>query len=111
MKLREIVNQLQLAVKTGADLLDRDVNGGYAGDLLSDVLAHARVGNLWITLHTHPNIVAVASSKDLAGIIVVNGRTPDEETLRKAAEEQIPILISSGSTYSVVCKLGELGIT
>ncbi len=111
MKLQTIVEELHLTVKTGASLLDRDVSGGYAGDLLSDVLANARAGNLWVTLHTHPNIVAVASSKDLAAIILVNGRTPEPDTLRKAEEENIPILISNAPTYSVVCKLGELGIT
>lgn len=110
MKLQKVVQELNLTVKTGKSLLERDVNGGYAGDLLSDVLANAQVGNLWITLHTHPNIVAVASSKDLAAIIIVNGRTPEAETLRKAEEEEIPILISSSSTYTVVRALGDLGI-
>jgi len=110
MKLQKVVQELNLTVMTGESLLEREVNGGYAGDLLSDVLANARVGNLWITLHTHPNIVAVASSKDLAAIIIVNGRTPEADTLRKAEEERIPILISSSSTYIVVCKLAELGI-
>jgi hypothetical protein len=110
MKLRDVVETLNLAVKTGESLLEREVTGGYAGDLLSDVLAHSRQGNIWITLHTHANIVAVASSKELSGIIIVNGRTPDEATLRKAEEENVPLMISSLSTYNMVCQLCELGV-
>jgi hypothetical protein len=110
MTLKQIVAALNLAVKSGGSLLERTVAGGYAGDLLSDVLAHAREGQVWITLQTHTNIVAVASTKDLCGIIIVNGRAPEEATLRKAEEEQIPILVSSFSTYDVVCRLCELGV-
>ena len=110
MTLKEIAHTLGLAVKTGHHLLDREITGGYAGDMLSDVLAHAGRGNIWVTLQTHANVVAVASTKELAAIIIVEGRTPAEETLRKAEEEGIPIMISDRPTFSVVCTLGKLGI-
>jgi predicted transcriptional regulator len=110
MKLKEIATTLSLVIKAGENLLDRDVTGGYAGDMLSDVLAHAESGNIWITLQTHANIVAVASTKELAGIIIVNGRTPEDETLRKAEDQGIPIMITSLSTYSIVGRLNELGV-
>lgn len=61
MKLKEVVEKLNLEVKTGLDRLDNEVTGGYAGDLLSDILANGKEGNLWITLQIHQNIVAVAS--------------------------------------------------
>jgi len=109
--LKQIAEALKLTVRAGEDLLERQVTGGYAGDLLSDVLAHARTGQVWVTLQLHTNIVAVASTKDLCGIIIVNGRTPGEDTLRKAAEERIPILVSPLSTYDLVCRLCELGVT
>jgi len=108
--LKDIVEALKLVVRTGETFLERPVTGGYAGDLLSDVLAHARKGNVWITLQTHTNIVAVASATELAGIIIVNDRKPEEETLRKAEEEQIPIMIAREPTYDVVCRLCELGV-
>ena len=109
--LKHIAEVLHLAVRTGEDLLARTVTGGYAGDLLSDVLAHARKGQVWITLQTHANVVAVASTKELCGIIIVNGRAPEEATLQKAEQEHIPILVSPLSTYDVVCQLYELGVT
>ena len=110
MKLKDLIKDLNLNVLTGTDLLKREVTGGYASDMLSDVLANADKGNVWVTMQIHPNILAVASSKDLCGIIVVNGRTPEAETLKRAEEKKIPILVSPWSTYRVVGKLYELGI-
>ena len=67
MNLNDLVKEFDLEVKTGANHLDREVTSGYVSDLLSDVLAHADEGTLWVTLHIHQNIVAVASHKDLGG--------------------------------------------
>ena len=110
MKLKEVVKSLNLKVLTGKDLLGREVTGGYASDMLSDVLANAGNGYLWVTMQIHPNVLAVASSKDLSGVIIVNGRKPEAETLEKAEQKKIPILMSPSSTYTVAGKLYELGI-
>ena len=111
MKLSELVEQLQLEVRTGANRLDVVVERGYASDLMSDVMANAAEGDLWVTLQTHQNIVAVAVMKALAGIILVCGRQPEEETVRKAEAEEVPILISRMPAFEVVGRLFELGIS
>jgi len=111
MKLKEITEKLNLQVKTGADKLDREVTGGYASDLLSDVLANAREGNIWVTLQIHQNIVAIASIKDLAGILIINSREPAEETVLKAEKEDIPILVSSLSAFELIGRLYKMGIS
>jgi hypothetical protein len=110
MNLKEIVDALHLEVKSGADRLDNAITGGYVSDLLSDVLAHSREGNIWITLQFHQNIVAVAGTKELSGIILINGRVPEENTLHKAEEEHIPVMVSSMPAFEVVGRLYALGI-
>jgi uncharacterized protein YbcI len=110
MKLQEIIKQCGFEMKTQHGELIRDVTGGYSSDLLSDVMAHAKDGNLWITLQTHSNIVAVAVLKNLAGIVLVNNRTPEEGTLAKANEENIPIMTTKLTTFEIVGKLYEMGI-
>lgn len=105
MKLKEIVEKLQLQVLVGQNRLDAEVTGGYTSDLLSDVMANSKAGNLWITLQTHQNIIAVAKLKDLAGIIIVNNRKPDEETLQKAKEENVPLLCTEEIAYWITGKL------
>jgi hypothetical protein len=110
MKLNDLVREFGLEVKAASGHLDREVKSGYVSDLLSDVLAHADEGTLWVTLHIHQNIVAVAMHKDLAGIILVQGRLPEQDTIVKAEEENIPILVSSLSAFELVGRLYKAGI-
>jgi predicted transcriptional regulator len=111
LKLSEVVEKLELKISTGASRLDVAVSRGYASDLMSDVMANTTEGDLWVTLQTHQNIVAVAVMKSLAGIILVSGREPEQETLRKAEAEGVPILISRMPTFELVGRLFELGIS
>jgi hypothetical protein len=104
MTLSEVVEQLELEVRTKGSL-DGVVTGGYAGDLLSDVLANSKEGNLWITLQVHPNIVAIASMKGLSGIVLTNSREPEEETIAKAEEEGVVILMSRLSAFELSGRL------
>ena len=64
-----------------------------------------------MTLQIHPNIAAVASMKELAGVLIINGRRPETETVEKAKEENIPILASRHSAFEVVGRLYKLGIS
>lgn len=105
MKLKDIVERLELNVLTAKEKLDQDVTGGYTSDLLSDVIANSDEGNIWITLQTHQNIIAVAKLKDLSGIIIVNNREPDEETLKKAKEEKVPLMITKETAFETSGKL------
>jgi predicted transcriptional regulator len=111
MKLAEIVEILQLDVRTGGQGLDVEVTRGYASDLLSDVMANAQEGDLWVTLQIHQNIVAVAVMKSLSGIILVNGREPEEGTVRKAAAEGIPIMVCKLPAFELVGRLFQQGIS
>ncbi len=105
MTVKEIVETLNLKIVSGQESLDMEVTSGYTSDLLSDVIANSKEGNLWITRQTHQNIVAVAKLKDLAGIIIVNSREPDEDTLRKAEEEKVSILCSEEMAFEVSGRL------
>ncbi|HNZ10220.1 MAG: DRTGG domain protein [Deltaproteobacteria bacterium ADurb.Bin151] len=113
MKIEDLVQALQLEVKCGKDYLNREVTGGYTGDLLSDVMGNAREGYIWITRQVHQNIVAVASLKELAGIILINSCQPAPDTLEKAEAEKIPVMVSglpafeiSGQIYNLLTLAG-----
>ena len=111
MNLAEIVDKLQLTIKTGAGFLDKEIKRGYASDLMSDVMANANEGDLWVTLQIHQNIVAVAVMKSLGGIILINGREPEEDTVQKAEAEGLPILVSDMPAFELVGRLFTLGIS
>ena len=105
MKLPELVEKLELKVVSGAGALDREVTGGYVGDLLSDVMANSDKGQAWVTIQGHINVVAVGTLKELAAVILVNGREPAPDTVAKADEEGLPILLSGLSAFELSGKL------
>ncbi len=108
MKLEYIVKDLNLRLKCCNEGLNREVKGGYVGDLLSDVIANSKENDVWITRQTHQNIVAVASLKDLAGIILVQGAEPAPETLEKAAKEGIPLMVSDMAAFETAGRVHRL---
>jgi len=110
MTLGEVVKALNLEVRTSGTDLDREVEGGYVSDLLSDVIAGSKEGDLWLTLQLHQNIVAVAFLNNLAGIVIVGGREPDPDTLRKAEEQGVPVAVSSLPSYELAGRLFQLGV-
>jgi len=105
MKVTDIVKELGLTVLAGAGGLDREVKGGYVSDLLSDVMGNADEGFVWITLQTHKNVMAIASLKDLAAIVLVSGHQPDADTAQQAEEEGIPVLSTSLPTFEIAGRL------
>jgi hypothetical protein len=110
MKLQNIVDKLELKVLCCEKKMEQEITGGYASDLLSNVIARSKKGDVWVTMMAHTNIIAVAVLKDLGGIIITEGREPDAETIKKSTEEHIPLMLTSLSTFQVVGKLYEMGI-
>lgn len=108
MKVCEIAEKLGLSLKCGEDGIDREVSGGYVGDLLSLVMGKAQSGNAWVTIQTNINIVAVASLTDAAMIILAEGLSPDANTARRADMEGIPIYGSEKTAFEIVCALKDL---
>jgi predicted transcriptional regulator len=110
MKLTEIISKLEAEYLCEGIPPEKEVNGAYSSDLLSDVMANTGKGIIWITLQTHLNIIAVASLKELAGIIIVLNKELDDETIRKAKEENIPLLRTGKNSFTVSGILYESGL-
>jgi len=108
MTIQEITEALELTTYTAVAGMERKVEGGYVSDLLSDVMGHAQEGDVWITLQSHLNVVAIASLKELAAIVLVKGIEPDEAVVRKATEEGIPVLGTGAGTFEIAGKLFQL---
>jgi predicted transcriptional regulator len=108
MKVCDIKEALNLTLFSGVSGLQNEVSGGYVSDLLSDVMGHADEGQIWMTLQTHKNIMAVASLKDMAAIILVKGFKPDAETIAHSDAEQIPVLGTTLETFEVAGLLYKL---
>lgn len=107
MKVSDLVNNLGLVVYSGKKGLDRSVKGGYASDLLSDVMGNAKEGQVWVTLQTHKNVAAIASLKDLAAVILVKGNRPDEDTAQHSDEEGVPVLGTDQNAFEITGRIYE----
>lgn len=108
MKVSQLVKELDLKVYAGSNGLDKEVSGGYVSDLLSDVMGNAREGQVWITLQTHKNVMAIATLKDLSAVILVKGLQPDEDTIIHSETEELPILGTQEQTFEICGKLYNL---
>ena len=105
MKLCEVIERLGLEVCTHPERGEVEVTGGYASDLLSDVMANSQAGEVWVTIQVHPNIVAVAVLKELAAVVLANGRRFQEETIKKAEEQGVTLATSRRSAFELAGRL------
>lgn len=107
MTVKQLVEKLELKVLAGADGLDRKVQGCYICDLLSWVMSRGDKDNVWITVQTNINIIAVALMTEISCIIIPEDIEVDSQTIGKAQQENIPLLSSNLSSFQLVKKMQE----
>lgn len=86
----------------------RECTGVYAGDLLSWVMSHAMAGDVWVTIMSNANVIAVASLVDVSCVILSEGVMLDEKDTALAVEKGISFYTSKMSTYEICAKLSSL---
>ena len=86
---------------------EKDIDGAYVGDLLSWVMGNASAGNVWITIMSNINTVAVATLVDTSCILLAEGVTPDEELIKTANAKGVNILSTELSAYGAALKVSE----
>ena len=84
---------------------DRIVEGAYVGDLLSWVMGRAESGNVWITIMSNINIVAVATLADISCIVLAEDVSPDKDALDIAPKKGVNILRSPLSSYETAARV------
>ena len=87
---------------------DREVTGGYCGDLLSWVMGRAPADSVWITVMGNVNAVAVAVLADVACILLAEDSPLDDEALARAQTQDVCVLRSSKTAYQLALELGRL---
>lgn len=87
---------------------DKEVAGGYAGDLLSWVMGNAGEGCAWLTIMTNRNIVAVAKLLDIACIIITEGSQAEAEVAELAQAQGVNLLASQEDTFTLAAKAAAL---
>ncbi len=107
MTVGELAKALSLEVIALPDP-DREITGGYIGDLLSWVMGRAQADQCWITIMTNINIVAVASLVDTACVLLSEGVTVDPAVKETAEVKGINLLSTPLPSYEAALRLAEL---
>lgn len=114
MTTNTAVTLQSLLERLGAEILTRrakaEISGCYISDLLSDVLAHARPGVLWVTIQTHRNVVSVASMKDIGAVLITCGRKPEPAIVAEADEAGLVLLSTPLTTFEASARIWEAGV-
>lgn len=110
MKVIELMELLDAKCLTPGANLEAEISCGYSCDLLSWVLAHGKAGMAWCTVQTHVNVIAVSVLMEMACVILVEGVEPEEASLKKAIDEEMPILATNKTAYEICALMGKAGV-
>jgi predicted transcriptional regulator len=108
MTTQELIEKVGL--KPLSKFENRTVEGVYISDMVSDVMAGAKSGDLWLTIQTHKSIVPAANLVDVSAIVITGGKEVPAETVELASKYDIAILSSELPTFKLVGKLYALGV-
>lgn len=108
MKVNEIIDKLHLERVSDAGNTESDVSGCFACDLLSLAMSSVEKGNIWITVQTNVNILAIASLTEASCIIVANSMNISDAVIDKAKEEKICLLRSDNGVYELCNMIGDI---
>lgn len=108
MTVKEL--QQQLGLKAINEVTDKKIEGAFISDMVSDVMAGAKPGDIWVTVQTHKNIVAAANLMDIPAIIVVRDKQVPQDTVEMANKVGVTIFTCPLDSYSVAVKLYQAGI-
>lgn len=104
MRIKELPGIVEAEIVQGV-YEDGEIGGGYASDLLSDVMAHAKAKDVLITIQAHRNSVAVAGLVGASAIVICNGRSVPEDMIEAARDEGIAIMRTDLNQYEVSGRL------
>ena len=103
MKISDISAKIGAVLVCGDD--SRDFDGVYVGDLLSRAMSHVECDNLWVTIISNINVVAVATLTEPAAILLAENVVLQEDALKSAIENGITVLSTELSAYEICVRL------
>ncbi len=104
----------ELAEKTGLNTLneykDKEIEGVYISDMVSDIITGAKANGLLVTLQTHKSLIAAANLVDVAAVVFARGKKPAGDVVELAQKAGIGLFVTDLDTWSFARKLNDVGI-
>ncbi len=99
MTLKEVVEIVNGTVLCGEEFLEREIQLGFASDLMSDVLTLLADDILLITGLSNNQAVRTAEMSDITQILFVRDKKPTKTMIDLAREQGITIIVTSYSMF------------
>ena len=103
MKLRDVCELLSASVVCGD--VDKSFEGVYVGDLLSRAMSRVACDNLWVTIMSNENVVAVATLTEPCAVILAEDVELQPDAKKSAEENGITVLTSPLSAYEICTRV------
>ncbi len=87
---------------------EKTVRGCYTGDLLSRVMGKARPCNVWVTIMSNINVLAVASLADVSCVVIGENARPEDDVISMAETRGINLLLMPDNAYDICTKLSKI---
>ncbi len=110
MKLTELIKLIDGVVLTKGVNLNCEVLGGCGADLMSDVLAYSQPDAVLLTGLCTMQVVRTAMMADVAAIIFVRDKQPNDDIVQLANREKIPLISTVHGMFEVCGRLHCAGL-
>ena len=91
-------------------IYDKEIEGVFISDMVSDIIAGASPNNLLITVQTHKNLIATANLVDISAIIFVRDKQPQPEVVELANRAGITLFSTKLDAWKLAIKLHDMGV-
>jgi len=110
MKIRKIADVLGAQIICGDEFIDKDINCGFASDLMSDVLTLESDQLVLITGLTNMQTVRTAEMADLDCVVFVRGKSVTPEMREVAIDNNMVLMECKYSMFRTIGMLYEAGL-
>lgn len=110
MTIKEMQLLLNAEILFGEELLDLQAEFVFSADMMSDVLAFAEKCSVLITGLCNPQVVRTAEMLDIACIVFVRGKMPDENMIALAHGKGMVLLATKHYMFTTCGILYEHGL-
>ena len=108
MKVSELASKLGLNALN--PLHDKEISGVYISDMVSDIVAGAKPGDILVTVQMHKNLIATANLVDASAIVFVRDKEPQQDVIDLANRAEITLFKTNLDSWNLAVKIHELGL-
>ncbi len=109
MFVKDLIEKFDLEVLCCGEAAEqKQVTGGYCGDLLSWVMSRAKEGDCWLTVMGNVNSIGVAVLADVACILLTENAAFDDDAMLRARQNGVIVLRSKSSAFELGAEIAKL---